>query len=391
MDPIKRRKKFNDCTEQYKNRLVNEKFEKEFAEQIALLDKPSENIAETNNEKNLNPDVTNSAMEALQKMEQSNKINDEKKTLNDESLLDNDLNENKKTNEIEDYLHDKIYEELCESLDSNLEKVYFEGQKYSYSDSSDSENDVEVEENDFDLAEELKDIGLQINNREITNNLLKILQKAGHNELPNNAEKLLNTPKQTIITSCQSGEYMHYGLIKALEDFVRRKVILPYVLEIDVGIDGLPLSKSTNRKLWPITGRIRNSTRLPPFLVGAYHGFHSPTSSLPFLKPFVDEYEELENKEIIIGLSRHKMKLRNVICDTPGRCMVSATKGYDGYQGCCRCVITGAWRGKIVFLHENSELRTDESFRKRKTPGHHKGLSAFEILDVNMILLFALD
>lgn len=45
-----------------------------------------------------------------------------------------------------------------------------------------------------------------------------------------------------------------------------------------------------------------------------------------------------------------------------------------------------------MFLDLYAELRTDKSFRERKTPGHHKKeASAFEKLDINMVQSFPLD
>lgn len=262
------------------------------------------------------------------------------------------MNENEKKTDVENYLREKELEEFLENLSFDCEnegdEVFFEDQDYSYSDSSDSESDSGRDENDLDLNEELKSFGKEMN-RDTLSRLLKILRNAGHKELPNSAEKLLDIPKFTIITRCEEGEYFHYGLIKCLEDLVERGIILPATIKMDIRINGVPLSKSTNRKMWPIVARIRNLPRLSPFLIGAYHGQHNPTSSKPFLEPFVDDYKKLEKKEILIGSSKHKIQLRNVICDTPGQCMVTNTKGYDGYEGCGRCIAHGNWRKKSCF------------------------------------------
>lgn len=373
----KRRKKFKEYSEGYQNRLVNERFGQEL--DIKL---------ESSNSEQNQYLIDNAAV--ADEVENFN----EQKNLNDKPLFGNNLKENEEINDIDSYLYKKIYDEFCDGygldIDKEQDKVHFEGKEYSYSDSSDSESNSESDDDDFDLTEELKGVGRNMHRDDLTN-LLKILKIAGHEDLPNTAEQLLNTPKVTIITKCQSGEYLHYGLIRCLEDLLKRGIILPKIIILDIGIDGVPLSKSNNRKLWPIVGRIRNLPRLAPFLIGAYHGFCSPTSSNPFLQPFIDEYKELENKEIIIGLTKHRVQLKSVICDTPGRCMVRGTKGYDGYEGCCRCIVYGDWRKKVVFLHENAELRTDKSFRERKFPGHHNETSAFEQLNIDMVQSFPLD
>lgn len=209
------------------------------------------------------------------------------------------------------------------------EKDYFDFN----SDSCDSESDSDVDDNDFNLEKELKRIGLRMN-RDLLTDLLKVLQQAGHPELPNTAEKLPDTPKTTEISRCEDGEDF-YGLEKSLLDIINRGENLPDIIELDVGADGAPLSKSGNKKLCPIVGRIRNHSSLPPFLIGCYHGIRSPTSSKPFLQPFVNEFKKFEDNYLSLNGKMYKLILRCIICDTPGRCLVRGSQLYNGYYGCC--------------------------------------------------------
>lgn len=107
---------------------------------------------------------------------------------------------------------------------------------------SDSYYDLETE-TDFNLEAELKNIGKKIN-KDVIDNLLKILIRAGHDLLLRTANTLLNTPKFTKTIPCENGEYFHYGLKNSLKDFVNRGISLPEIINLDVGIDRLPLSKT---------------------------------------------------------------------------------------------------------------------------------------------------
>lgn len=59
-----------------------------------------------------------------------------------------------------------------------------------------------------------------------------------------------------------------------------------------VGIDGLPLAKSSSSQFWPILPYVQPFKEYV-FLVGLYHGFEKPVDSNDFLKDFIDEAEHL--------------------------------------------------------------------------------------------------
>ena len=62
------------------------------------------------------------------------------------------------------------------------------------------------------------------------------------------------------------------------------------------------------------------------------------------------------------------------------------------FVGCDRCIQHGYHDGhRVTFPNMSAELRTDESFRQRLYPEHHRGVSPFEELDINMISVFPLD
>lgn len=61
---------------------------------------------------------------------------------------------------------------------------------------------------------------------------------------------------------------------------------------IDVNMDGLPISKSSPLKFWPILGRLIGSEN-EPFVISIYFGRTDPKDIESFLNDFVNEVEEL--------------------------------------------------------------------------------------------------
>jgi len=59
-----------------------------------------------------------------------------------------------------------------------------------------------------------------------------------------------------------------------------------------IGIDGLPLSKSSCSQFWPILGYIRHLQNLV-FPIGIYWGHEKPKDSNEFLRDFVNEVNTL--------------------------------------------------------------------------------------------------
>jgi len=65
-----------------------------------------------------------------------------------------------------------------------------------------------------------------------------------------------------------------------------------------IGVDGLPLTKSSNSIFWPILGYIRQESQIV-FPIGIYWGKDKPSDSNIFLKDFLDEIKDL----ILNGIS----------------------------------------------------------------------------------------
>lgn len=70
---------------------------------------------------------------------------------------------------------------------------------------------------------------------------------------------------------------------------------------------------------------------------------------------------------------------------------ISGTVNFNGRHGCQKCMTIGVYsraRRTMSFPILNSERRTDQTFRNRSDPNHHKEDSLIERLPINMISTF---
>ncbi|XP_074106397.1 uncharacterized protein LOC141532116 [Cotesia typhae] len=110
--------------------------------------------------------------------------------------------------------------------------------------------------------------------------LLKIIRNVESIEelksLPNDSRTLIDTPTDTTIREVAPGEYFHYGLKEGLIDQLKIVDIKQITdIQISIHIDGLPISKSSKRQLYPILGEIFPKVSVP-FVIGIYHGLNKP-------------------------------------------------------------------------------------------------------------------
>lgn len=225
--------------------------------------------------------------------------------------------------------------------------------------------------------------------------LLNKLRTCGHNDLPNDARTLLNTPRNSIVqVSANNESFFHIGLKTAIiKQLARTKFVSENdVIMIDLNIDGLPISKSSKSQIWPILGKIYGDKAFTPFVISAYHGYSKPSSLQNFLTPFCQEFNILQNTGLIFDEKRYTIKIRSVICDSPARAFVTCTKAHNGFFGCGKCMQEGTYSNHhMLFLESTAPLRTDLNFNNRVQEDHHTGVSPFESIKLGMISQFPLD
>lgn len=234
--------------------------------------------------------------------------------------------------------------------------------------------------------------------------LLGILNRHVNNILPLDPRTLLVTPRSINVQNIGGGEFVYFGIWGGISRLLHKNLTVckfpilskmqasteRSLLSISVGIDGVPISKSSTKSFWPILGLLDQATGSSPFIIGIFCGMAKPTDTL-FLKQFVDEALKLENSGITIGSSVFDFRISCFILDAPARSFVKGCKQHNSYNSCERCVQEGEWLGRVVLRKLNCENRTDESFRSRSDPDHHTYNSDLSRLRIGFVSQFVLD
>ena len=103
-------------------------------------------------------------------------------------------------------------------------------------------------------------------------------------DLPKDAHTLLRTTRSTREKSTGNGSYFHFGILKSLSSLKEMKDVLSEnlpeipVISLQINIDGLPISKSGSKQLWPILARVYKPFSSDPFMVSLYCGESKPES-----------------------------------------------------------------------------------------------------------------
>lgn len=211
--------------------------------------------------------------------------------------------------------------------------------------------------------------------------------------LPKDARTLLHTPRKCDVIDVEPGTYCHFGLTNGiletlLNDNLKKEKCKLRGVHIAIGIDGLPLSKSSSSTFWPILGYIIPNGSI--FIIGVYHGNFKPESSALFLKHFINEalllYEHgIEIDDVIVPFS-----IKYFILDAPAKSFVLNVKGHTGYNSCTKCYVKGLKsHGRVYFNEKHVRKRTNEEFRLHID---HMGISPLERLrNIDLIKCISLD
>lgn len=232
----------------------------------------------------------------------------------------------------------------------------------------------------------------QIQKNAVTD-LLKFLKFNGFPNLPSDYRALLQSPKNKTIMDMFPGHYSHIGVKKALDYYVRHSTTPIAKLRINVNVDGVPISGSTSKSFWLVLIQISggNCSRTI-YVAGIYMGDSKPLLFTDFLEHFVSEMISL-SELYMVNDRVIPVEIGCVICDAPARNSCLGNKSYNGHFGCGRCTEKGEKLHYRMVITEIKDLekRTNESFRNKSQPEHHKYDSTFLKLNMNMVSQFPLD
>lgn len=317
---------------------------------------------------------------------------------NDEDLISNEF-KNVLCNNEEDLISNILHENLLSEENLSSENEFSDENSRVIQDNINTvtENNVDRALNrniDFKTFLSQWAIKERISQSSLSSLLKGIKQYTCNNcsfNIPLDSRTLLRTPKSSNVEICAGGQYYHFGLREGILS------ILPSVsqditdIKISINVDGLPLSKSSQRQFWPILGSIFESKEV--FIIGIYYGIHKPSDSNEFLAKFVDEAKILHEEGITINNRNIPCTIHSIICDAPAKAFVLQTKGHNGYSSCTKCIIEGSYiNNKMCFPDTNVQLRTDKDFRLRKDENFHIGQSAIlKLPDFDIVNNIPLD
>lgn len=219
--------------------------------------------------------------------------------------------------------------------------------------------------------------------------LLSTLQPFVEERLPKDARTLLRTPKAIHTVPMGDGNYWYYGLENCLSGYFENINESMDVL-LSFNIDGLPIGSSSKKTFWPILVHVNGVPQFKPMVVSIWCGEGKPKIEL-FLQTFIEDLIALLENGIQINENiKLTLKISNFICDSPARAYIKDTIQFNGYHGCQLCYVVGEYdkKGKrMSFPDCYAALRSDDDFRNRVDPDHHKSLQTtpLEQLNINMV------
>jgi len=237
------------------------------------------------------------------------------------------------------------------------------------------------------------------------NSLLLILRKHKcFSSLPKDARTILHTKpielsKMRIV---DPGKYYHFGIENGINRYFSTFNVIDHSsqeINLVIGIDGLPISKSNSNQFWPILAYMRSKSKVV-FPVGLYFGTEKPHDSKAFLKDFIDEAKHLVDNGLVINNNIYKILLDVFCCDTPAKAFILKIKGHNGFSSCTRCEIEGEYKeNRLCFpycdMSNREAKRTHYNYVNQTDINHHlphTNISRIvEISGVNVVTSFSLD
>lgn len=221
------------------------------------------------------------------------------------------------------------------------------------------------------------------------NCLLKELKRQGFSNLPNDSRALLETPRSREVSDIFPGKYVHIGIRKGIDHYLKGQQQLPQSIMLDFNVDGAPITKSTNSSVWPILCKVVGSKFVFP--IGIYHGLQKPNNFSHYLSIFVDELTEITTS-YLFGEVLITIIINCFICDAPAKSSVLGIKLHNGYFGCTKCIQRGEFiNRRMTFQDIDAPLRTDESFRSKSNKEFHNSDTIISKLPIDLIKSFPLD
>lgn len=212
--------------------------------------------------------------------------------------------------------------------------------------------------------------------------------------LPKDSRSLIGCIRRCSgIDNVPPGKYYHFGIEKNLK--TQTFNTNTSIIQLAIGIDGLPLSKSSKSQFWPILGSCLPIRDNGVFMIGLYWGDDKPSDCNLFLKPFVEEVKILHSKGFQLHGKSFTVQVSFFACDAVAKSYILKTKGHGAYSSCSKCTVSGKYEcGRVTFPIKIGPLRNHDDFvNKVDTCYHHTDETSIiiEIPQLNVVQAFPLD
>ncbi|KMQ88857.1 hypothetical protein RF55_11584 [Lasius niger] len=210
--------------------------------------------------------------------------------------------------------------------------------------------------------------------------LLKILRCRLLPQLPRCAKTFLGITSNYKIKKFdndEENEFIYFGLSNHLQLSVNPELHEGAdTIYLIINVDGVQLFRSSSKQFWPILWQVDcENTPYEPFPVAIFSGNRKPKNLDKFLEDFINEINELNINGLLVDNRLFKISIKAFVCDTPARAFLKKIKGHGTYWGCERCMVHGEWiKNRVIYPNDDSEERSDESFRQQTNSDHHTGV-----------------
>ncbi|XP_053674054.1 uncharacterized protein LOC128724352 [Anopheles nili] len=202
--------------------------------------------------------------------------------------------------------------------------------------------------------------------RSVVNMMLAILRKKLDLNHPKDARTLIGTPTRVSsqVVPIRRGDFWYGGLKSVLIKYVKPATVSNISapeetqFSLDVSNDGLPWNKSGPTQLWSILMKVVELPKLPIMTVATFSGTAKPASIEEFLRPLVDELNEIQQGGLSVGEKTLNFKVRNFLADSPARSFIKATTSFNGMHGCLKCSCVGEYIPQATLIRMNVNFYT---------------------------------
>uniref|UniRef100_A0A182PTJ6 Uncharacterized protein n=1 Tax=Anopheles epiroticus TaxID=199890 RepID=A0A182PTJ6_9DIPT len=143
---------------------------------------------------------------------------------------------------------------------------------------------------------------------------------------------------------------------------------------LNISINGLPLWNGSRQQFWPMLINIYEMPEVPALVIGNFCGETKPNSTHQYLRPLVDELNELQQNGIDIANKLIEVRVRAFIADPVARTFIKGVASFSHINGCQKCIVQGlvhnTTRG-TYFPGIDAPPRTDAHFRALAYGDHH--------------------